>query len=211
MGAYRMGLTDKLIEAEGLNGLYLHKMFNFEPEFINRTRPCMEMGRSFLIPEFQGSYYGLLLLWRGICAFAKKFPQYRTLYGTVSISKLYKPRSVKLIETMMAKPEYREHVSPRNNFEFSLHPEIADLHSRIDQQANLSAFLSSLEDDGKDIPVLAKQYQKMGAKFHALGIDKSFNHTPGLLLSVHLPSAPERLLKLYFAGEYQDYVDFKED
>lgn len=210
MGAYRMGLTDKLIEKDGIEGLYLHKMFKFDPEFINRATPCMEMGRSFLIPEFQGSYYGLLLLWRGICAFASKFPQYRTLYGTVSISKLYNPRSVKLIEAIMAKPEYKKHVEPRHQYDFELHPEIAALHTQKDLQANLSALLATLETDGKDIPVLAKQYLKMGAKFHALGIDKSFNNTPGLLLSVHLPSAPERLQKLYFGGDHIDYVNYQD-
>ena len=211
MGAYRMGLTDKLIEKDGLEGLYLHKMFNFDPEFVNRTSPCMEMGRSFLIPEFQGSYYGLLLLWRGICAFANKFPQYRTLYGTVSISKLYDPRSVKLIESIMAKPEYRKNVRPRNPFDFALHPELDALQKQYDLSTNLSAMLGAIEPDGKDIPVLAKQYLKMGAKFHALGIDKSFNHTPGLLLSVHLPSAPERLQKLYFGGDYSNYVNYQKD
>jgi hypothetical protein len=55
---------------------------------------------------------------------------------------------------------------------------------------------------------LARQYLKMGAKFHALGIDKSFNHTPGLLLSVHLPSAPEKLLKLYVGQDYKAYRDW---
>ena len=210
MGAYRMGLTDKLIEKQGLDGLYLHKMFDFKPEFLNRQHPCMEMGRSFLIPEFQGSYYGLLLLWRGICAFASKFPKYRTLYGTVSISKLYDPRSVKLIEALMTSADNSRHVYPRHPFGFELHPEIAALHQTQNLQPNLSALLLSIEKDGKDIPVLAKQYQKMGAKFHALGIDTSFNHTPGLLLSVHLPSAPERLLKLYFDNKYQDYLAFKE-
>ena len=209
MGAYRMGLSDRLIEKDGLDGLYLHKMFDFKPQFVNRTEPCMEMGRSFLIPEFQGSYQGLLLLWRGIGAFACLYPQYRTLYGTVSISKLYDPKSVKLIEQVLIAPENREHVRPRNEFEFNLHHEIADLHLSQSLDTNLSALLASIEHDGKDIPILAKQYQKMGAKFHALGIDRSFNHTPGLLLSVHLPSAPARLLKLYLGDAAEQYKAYR--
>lgn len=210
MGAYRMGLSDKLIKKDGLDGLYLHKMFDFKAQFVNRNEPCMEMGRSFLIPEFQGSYQGLLLLWRGIGAFACQHPQYRTLYGTVSISKLYDPRSVKLIEQVLIAPENREQVKARNAFDFNLHPEIEDLQSNQSLDINLSAFLASIERDSKDIPVLAKQYQKMGAKFHALGIDKSFNHTPGLLLSVHLPSAPARLLKLYLGDAAEKYKAYEE-
>jgi putative hemolysin len=212
MGAYRMGRTDKLLERSGIEGLYLHKMFNFEPNFINRTSPCLEMGRSFLIPEFQGSFQGLLLLWRGICAFAKQFPQYRTLYGTVSISKLYSPKSVKLIEQILVKEAHRENVLPRQAFDFSLHREFVafgkhnDLNSSLSE--NLAGLLSTIEPDGKGVPILAKQYLKMGAKFHALGIDTSFNNTPGLLLSVHLPSSPDKQLKLYMGKDFKEYVDF---
>jgi putative hemolysin len=212
MGAYRMGRTDVLIEEYGLQGLYLNKMFNFSPNFVNQTTPCLEMGRSFLIPEFQGSYQGLLLLWRGICAFIKQFPQYRTLYGTVSISKLYDPRSVKLIEAILIKQGNDKQVSPVHGFDFALHPEFAAFGKQnplpISLASNLSAFLASIEADAKDVPVLAKQYLKMGANYHALGIDKRFNDTPGLLLSVHMPSAPAKQLKLYMGPNFADYVNY---
>ncbi|MFT6267418.1 MAG: putative hemolysin [Alphaproteobacteria bacterium] len=212
MGAYRMGRTDVLLEESGLDGLYLHKMFNFAPDFVNRKTPCLEMGRSFLIPEFQGSYQGLLLLWRGICAFIKQFPQYRTLYGTVSISKLYDPRSVKLIENILIKEGNDFHVSARNKFDFALHSEFVafDKQQRLSTSlaSNLSALLAAIEHDSKDIPVLAKQYLKMGANFHSLGIDTSFNDTPGLLLSVHMPSAPAKQLKLYMGADYNEYVAY---
>ncbi len=209
VGAYRMGLSDRLIEKDGLEGLYLHKMFKFKPSFVNQTEPAMEMGRSFLIPEMQGSYQGLLMLWKGIGAFVSQFPQYRTLYGTVSISKLYDPRSVKLIEHALVDPNSHRDVEPRHAFDFDMHPEIAHFASHFPLVDHLSAFLATTEADGKDIPILAKQYQKLGAKFHALGIDTSFNHTPGLLLSVHLPSAPEKLLKLYLGDTYQRYLDYQ--
>lgn len=209
VGAYRMGLTDKLIQKDGPEGLYLHKMFNFKPSFVNQQGPCMEMGRSFLVPEMQGSYQGLLLLWKGIGRFAAKFPQYRTLYGTVSISKLFDPRSVKLIEQALVDAQSASQVSPVNSFDFASHIEIDELADQVDLIAQLGAFLTSIEDDGKGVPVLARQYLKMGGKFHAVGIDKSFNDTPGLLLSVHFPSAPEKLLKLYVGEDYQAYRDWK--
>lgn len=208
VGAYRIGFTDKLTEKQGPAGLYLHKMFNFKPSFANQQGPCMEMGRSFLIPEMQGSYQGLLLLWKGIGRLAAKFPQYRTLYGTVSISKLFDPRSVKLIAQAFVDSKSATQVEPINSFEFDSHREIDELAQKVNLREQLTAFLTSIEEDGKDIPVLARQYLKMGATFHALGIDKSFNHTPGLLLSVHFPSAPEKLLKLYVGENYKAYRDW---
>ncbi|WP_412971643.1 lysophospholipid acyltransferase family protein [Glaciecola sp. MF2-115] len=208
VGAYRMGLTDKLLDSEGPEGLYLHKMFKFRPSFVNQQEPCMEMGRSFLVPEMQGSYQGLLLLWKGIGRFVAQFPQYRTLYGTVSISKLFDPRSVKLIEQGLIDSQSASQVEAINSFEFDNHIEINELAQKIKLGEQLTAFLTSIEDDGKDVPVLARQYLKMGGKFHALGIDTSFNHTPGLLLSVHFPSAPEKLLKLYVGETYKEYCDW---
>ncbi|WP_395338037.1 lysophospholipid acyltransferase family protein [Ningiella sp. W23] len=210
IGAYRMGQTDKILAQSSVEGLYLHKMFDFKESFLNRQTPCLEMGRSFLIPEYQGSYQGLLLLWRGIGAFVCKFPQYRTLYGTVSISKLYDPRSVRLIESLLIH-ESTHDVFPRERFHFKMHPEIEaftnnHLHNLEQKSQALSGFLAAIEHDGKDIPVLAKQYQKMGAKFHALGIDSSFNHTPGLLLSVELSKSPKRLLKQYLGEGYEGYL-----
>jgi putative hemolysin len=178
-------------------------MFEFKDSFVNRQQSCLEMGRSFLIPEYQRSFQGLYLLWRGIGAFVCQFPHYRTLYGTVSISKLYDPRSVALIREALVTPT--DAVSAKTPFSFALHGELADLASRVDLKDHLSALLASIERDGKDIPILAKHYQRLGAQFHCLGIDSNFNDTPGLLLSVELSKAPEKQLKLYLGDAWQQY------
>lgn len=209
IGAYRMGQSDKLLENGGLEQLYLSKMFNFGPNFVNQTSPCLEMGRSFLIPRLQRSHVGLFLLWRGIGAFVCRFPQYRTLYGTVSISKLYDPRSVQLIEQAYVKPG--ADVSAKCPFDKVAHPELTEFAKAEKLQPYVSAFLKTLEEDGKDIPVLLKQYHKLGARFHCLGIDESFNHTPGMLLSVDLAAAPEKLLKLYLSDGAQGYVNYPKE
>ena len=203
IGAYRMGQTDKLLADGNLENLYLHRMFDFGPDFVNRQQPCLEMGRSFLIPEYQRSFQGLFLLWRGIGAFVCQYPQYRTLYGTVSISKLYDVRSAAIIQQAMVTPT--EKVAPRATFEHNLHPEVQDFAKQHGLKNHVSALLKGIEHDGKDVPILLKHYNKLGAVFHCLGIDKSFNDTPGLLLSVDLPNAPEKLLKLYMGESWQGY------
>ena len=205
IGAYRMGQTDKLLANGNLDNLYLHRMFNFTPEFINRQQPCLEMGRSFLIPEYQRSFQGLFLLWRGIGAFVCQYPQYRTLYGTVSISKLYDVRSAAIIQQAMV--THTDKVTARAPFEYNLPPEVTDFAKQHELKEHVAALLKGIESDGKDVPILLKHYNKLGAVFHCLGIDKSFNDTPGLLLSVDLPSAPEKLLKLYMGQRWLGYKD----
>ncbi|MFT4993378.1 MAG: putative hemolysin [Paraglaciecola sp.] len=203
IGAYRMGQTDRLLADGNIDNLYLSRMFKFSPKFINQHQPCLEMGRSFLIPEYQRSFKGLYLLWRGIGAFVCKFPHYRTLYGTVSLSKLYDPRSVTLIDRAMVTAT--KLVSPYTAFDFPLHPELEEFTRQHEMSQHLTALLGSIERDGKDVPILLKHYHKLGAVFHCVGIDQSFNDTPGLLLSVDLPSAPEKLLKLYMGEGWEAY------
>jgi len=205
IGAYRIGLTDQLLKNGEQSALYLAQMFNFSSSFINQQQPCMEMGRSFIVKAHQHSFYGLLLLWKGIGAFVCQNPQYRTLYGTVSLSKLYDPRSITLINKTMVTDT--DAVQPKIAFENSLHPELASFLSKhqlsIEQ---LSGVVKGVEQDGKDIPILLKQYHKLGAVFHCLGIDGNFNTTPGLLLSVDLPKAPDKLLKLYLGAGKNEYL-----
>ncbi|WP_339723028.1 lysophospholipid acyltransferase family protein [uncultured Paraglaciecola sp.] len=207
IGAYRMGQTDKLLADGNLENLYLHRMFNFGPDFVNRNQPCLEMGRSFLIPEYQRSFQGLFLLWRGIGAFVCLYPHYRTLYGTVSISKLYDVRSAAIIQQAMVTATNK--VEPRAPFEHKLHPEVQDFARQHGLKEHVTALLQGIEPDGKDVPILLKHYNKLGAVFHCLGIDKNFNDTPGLLLSVDLPEAPEKLLKLYLGESWQEYKKTK--
>jgi putative hemolysin len=183
-------------------------MFNFSASFINQQQACMEMGRSFIVKAHQHSFYGLLLLWKGIGAFVCQNPQYRILYGTVSLSKLYDPRSVTLINKIMVTDT--QAVQPKIAFENSLHPELASfLNTHVLNIEQLSVLVKGLEQDAKDIPVLLKQYHKLGAVFHCLGIDGNFNTTPGLLLSVDLPKAPDKLLKLYLGAGKEDYLAYQ--
>ena len=209
IGAYRIGQTDLLLKNGDISQLYLSQMFNFGSEFINQQQPCLEMGRSFIVGAHQKSFHGLLLLWKGIGAFVCQNPRYRTLYGTVSLSKLYDPRSVALIDEIMVSDG--NGVKAKALFDGQLHPEVTDYINTQPLRINqLSALVMGIEKDGKDIPVLLKKYHKLGAKFHCTGIDMNFNQTPGLLLSVDFPNAPEKLLNIYLGKGKECYLNFNE-
>lgn len=208
-GAYRIGQTDILQKQGGLEQLYLSQMFNFKDNFINQQEPCLEMGRSFIITSEQKSYHSLLLLWKGIGAYVCQNPRYRTFYGTVSLSKQYDPRSVAIMEKIMVNAPAG--VTAKKAFSGQLHPEVTQfLEQNTVELEELSAIISAIEEDGKDIPVLLKQYHKLGANFHCMAIDTNFNQTPGLLLSVHFPNAPQKLLKLYLGDNMTEYLAYKE-
>ncbi|WP_180237185.1 lysophospholipid acyltransferase family protein [Lacimicrobium alkaliphilum] len=206
-GAYRMGRTDQLLEGGDITQLYLSRMFDFGPGFVNRHQPCLEMGRSFLIGKHQRSFHGLLLLFKGIGAFLQQFKHYRTLYGTVSLSKIYTPLSVYLIQRFVVCE--KDNVRALKSFDYPVIPELeAYLKDYARDIDVLDWLIKHIEPDGKGLPVLVRQYHQLGARFHGLGMDPNFAGTPGLLLSVDVAKAPEKLLRLYLGNSYQAWLNY---
>ncbi|MGH9593155.1 MAG: lysophospholipid acyltransferase family protein, partial [Bryobacteraceae bacterium] len=88
-GAYRLAGTDQVIPRYGIQGLYTSTLFRFRLDFIECVDPALELGRSFIRPEYQKTFSPLLLLWKGICSYVARHPRYRILFGPVSISNAY--------------------------------------------------------------------------------------------------------------------------
>ncbi|MGB1308736.1 MAG: GNAT family N-acyltransferase, partial [Oceanihabitans sp.] len=63
-GAYRMGLGSKIFSAYGINGFYLQDLFRFEPELYKLMSESIEMGRAFIVKEYQQKPMPLFLLWK---------------------------------------------------------------------------------------------------------------------------------------------------
>ena len=66
--------------------------------------------------------------------------------------------------------------------------------------------VKAIEPNNIDIPILVKQYLRIGARFHSIAVDRGFNNTPGALLSVDLRRASPEALKLYMGEKYPDYL-----
>ena len=86
LGAYRIAFTQDLIAQHGVNALYTHSLFEFDAALFDRLGPSMEMGRSFVHPQWQGNTRVLRLLWAGISLLLDRHPDIRHLFGPVSIS-----------------------------------------------------------------------------------------------------------------------------
>ena len=91
------GRRDRIMAAEGVHGLYTRTLFRYDERLIARLSPALELGRSFVRAEYQKNYNALLLLWKGIGRFVARHPQYRVLFGPVSISCRYSDSSHRLL------------------------------------------------------------------------------------------------------------------
>ena len=192
LGAYRIGRTDELAE-----NVYLSQAFDFADGFFDS--PSLELGRSFVTPEYQKNHVSLHLLWRAIGAYLRKYPQYRKLYGTVSLSRQFDLRSISVMCDALISPS--DQVRPKHTLHSDLGPDWADYKTQTGEVSinQLSHIVQGLEADSKDLPVLLRHYHKVGAKFLAVSVDPNFNNTPGLLLLVDIDKLPEKKRQAYVA------------
>ncbi len=101
VGAYRLGKTDVIVRQYGIGGLYTSTLFRYDASLLEHTGPMLELGRSFIRPEYQRSHSALYLLWRGIGLCVVRNPRYRFLFGAVSISDEYSTMSRQLMTTFL--------------------------------------------------------------------------------------------------------------
>jgi putative hemolysin len=195
-GAYRLCGTDR---AKGR--MYTKTLYRFNAQFFRRISPAVELGRSFIRIEHQRSFQSLLLLWRGIGEYLVRNPQYRFLFGPVSVSNSYQKASrVLMAQTLLRQEgcaELSSMVKPRWPF---LHLPVNGLPhpATLDE---MDAWISDLEPGGEGMPVLLRQYLKMGGHIATFHVDRNFGETLDGLIVVDLSKTEPRLLERYMGKE----------
>lgn len=206
-GGYRIGATQAILPAQGPAGLYTSTLFRYQPEFFRRLGPAAELGRSFVCPEYQKLYMPLLMLWQGIGAWIVRHPECRYLFGPVSISDTYAPASRLLLSTALletaGEPALARLVRPRRPLRS---PEAGAVRRewrrlRLSEPEQLSELVASLEPDGKGMPVLLRQYLKLGGRLLAFNVDRQFSNTLDGLILVDLLRTEPQLLQRYLTAE----------
>ncbi|MGC3980033.1 MAG: GNAT family N-acyltransferase [Steroidobacteraceae bacterium] len=210
VGGYRIGAVDEILKGYGLHGLYTHTLFKFGRELLNHPNMAhgmaLELGRSFVRPEYQRSFAPLLALWRGISTYVSRHPQYRVLFGPVSISNDYSPASRIMLTEFLKQhcfdAELSRLIKPRTPVR-RRHP-LAGLSrdfAQLPDVDTVSALLSQLEPDQKGVPVLLRQYLKLGGKLLGFNLDTQFGDAIDGLIMVDLPKTDLKTLQKYMGRE----------
>jgi putative hemolysin len=213
VGAYRLGITSEILPKYGVGGLYTSTLFQYRPSLFARLGPALELGRSFVRPEYQKQYAPLLLLWRGIGQFVARRPECATLFGGVSISARYHAVSryllVRYLETRRPS-DLAEMVAPRRPYRPD-HRAVRNAGTMPlpDDVDDLSKLIADLESDGKGVPILVKQYLKTGGRLLACNVDRHFADALDALIVVDLRNAPAPLLEKYLGKPgYQAFASW---
>ena len=204
-GAYRFGIVDEILGRYGAKGLYTSSLFKYRTQLLSELGPALELGRSFIREEYQRSYAALNLLWKGIAAFVA-MNGLPVLFGPVSISRDYSLISRKLIVDCLKLNHHgyplTRRVKPRQPFrtgEKSFWSR-SDLVIMKDIEL-ISDMVSQMEKDEKGLPVLVRQYLKLGGKFLGFNVDDEFSDVIDGLIVVDLRMTEGRTLEKYMGKE----------
>jgi putative hemolysin len=207
VGAYRAGNTAEILADYGVSGLYTSTLFRYDTRIFERLGPALELGRSFIRTEYQRQYAPLLLLWKGIARLLAMQTDTAVLFGAVSISKDYSKASREMIyrffEARMRDDELAGMIEPRRPFRPSvLRPwDCRAMCYALRDIEELSQPITDVESDGKGVPILLRQYAKIGGKLLGFNVDRKFSNVLDGLVVVDLRKTEAAVLERYMGRE----------
>lgn len=201
VGAYRMGLGSQIFPKYGIDGFYLQDLFGFEPELFDMMEKSIEMGRAYIMSQYQQKPMPLFLLWKGIVHTTLRYPEHKYLIGGVSISNQFSNFSKSLMIEFMKShywdPYVAQYIRPKKEFKVKLKD--ADKEFVFDEtQSDLNKFdrlIEEVEPGSLRLPVLIKKYIKQNAKVVAFNVDPLFNNSVDGLMYIKIADLPESTVK----------------
>ncbi|GLX80298.1 acyltransferase [Thalassotalea insulae] len=187
IGAYRLGDAKKLYHDKEGPGLYTSTLFDYNDDMLPYIEQGLELGRSFVQPQYWGKR-SLDYLWYGIGAFLKSHPQYRYLFGPVSLSNSYPQAAKDLMVQFYCSHFGEQRLLARAKTPCTLLPELKDVFPGESYKQEFTKLKHLLANMGVTVPTLYKQYSELcepgGVKFLSFNIDPDFNDCiDGLVLA----------------------------
>jgi putative hemolysin len=207
VGAYRAGNTAEIVAEHGVNGLYTSTLFRYDERLFEKMGLALELGRSFVRPEDQRQYAPLLLLWKAIARFLTLRPETPVLFGVVSISNAYHRASRELIysffEARKQGDALADLLTPRQPFRTGRlrNWDCRAICSVLRDLDELSEPIADVEIDGKGLPILLKQYAKVGGKLLGFNVDRKFSKVLDGLVLVDLRETEPAVLERYMGPQ----------
>ena len=207
LGGYRYILgPDVQLQKDGQPHMTSSHMFHYSEQFIREYLPhVMELGRSFVAPEYQSSKAGakaifsLDNLWDGIAAVILQHPGIMYFLGKMTIYPSYDKSSRELIQHFLWKhfPDPEELARPKNPVQVETDGRLLDLILRDDDyKADYRNLKDAVRKLGVNIPPLVNSYMNASPTMKMLGTginDEFFDcYDTGIMISFEEMYADKR-------------------
>jgi len=203
VGAYRFGDAKRLTQsAQDKHSLYSATLFEYNDKMQPYFEQGLELGRSFIQPKYWGKR-SLDYLWYGIGAFLKHRPQYRYLFGPVSMSDTLPSTAKDLLVCFYQLYFSSTETLAISNSPYQLPSSVQGIFKGDNYKEDFSTLKSMMSNMGVAIPTLYKQYTELfedgGVHFLSFGIDPDFNHCVDGLVLTDLHKLKEKRRKRYMS------------
>jgi putative hemolysin len=199
-----------IMQKFGKKGFYTYTLFKMSDNMDPILKQTLELGRSFIVKDFQKGTTSLLLLWKGILQIFVSCNTYRYMLGPASISSEYSRTSIKLIENYLRRNHFDKKVSkwikplnPLPKFNLSKTKKyVKDIHS-VDM---LDKIILDIEGGNRSIPVLIKKYLQLNGKVLSFNVDHDFNDALDVFILLDCMNVPEASLRMLSKGHSEDVL-----
>ncbi len=204
VGSYRIGESSFINEYFEHKGFYTNTLFEFEASMQEYLTNSIELGRSFVQPQYWGSR-ALDYLWQGIGAYLAKNPHVRYMFGPVTLSDMYPKIAKNLILSFFQLyfPPTEKLVSARDGFFMSRaeKEEALGLFCGSDYKKDFRILKEQLSHIGLSVPTLYKQYAELceegGIAFIDFNVDKDFANCVDSFIFVDITKIKEAKRERY--------------
>lgn len=206
-GAYRIGIGSEIVRDFGLSGFYVDTLFHYRKGMEETLKQSIELGRSFVVSEYQKEIFPLMLLIKGILFSTMRYPEVRYVIGPVSISSwypdLYKSIFVKYLSENFGLPSMKKLIDPEHRFKNRVEKVNIDdlLLDKCDSIEHTDRYIMALSNGRMRIPSLIKRYLKIGVKVIDFNVDPLFNYCVDGLILLDTDNVSEKELNLLLKGE----------
>jgi hypothetical protein len=166
MGSYRLGLLDELCATKGTQGIYSSSLYYYNEKAIPLLDNTIELGRSFVHPDYQKVSGALAILWGGLSWLTSIKPKYTNFIGMVSVSETYQEVSKWLMVQYMSQKREASNlaglITPLNPYPFekeTLEEGMALIEEKggLETLQDLETLVSEIEG-GRNLPPILKYY-----------------------------------------------------
>ncbi len=207
VGAYRLGFGEEIMKARGVRGFYTNTLFSYDRPFESVLSKSLELGRSFVVLDYQKEALPLILLLKGLFYSVVNNNKIKYLLGPVSISswypKFYRSLIVYYLKNYHNETGFEQYITPKNPFTpdyLRSSPEYL-LYNKMESLEKFDRFLLRLSNNEYRMPTLVKKYLKINCKIVSFNVDPDFNYCVDGLVVLDLISVSKQEIFNLAKGE----------
>lgn len=201
VGAYRVGMGAEIMKSHGASGFYTNTLFVMSRPMTDILGACIELGRSFISPDYQKRATPLSMIWKGILYIILSNPNYRYLLGPVTIPGKFTNTSKLLLINNLKEYYFDENIArgviPTTGIKkLDLKSFDKSKYEGIYSIENIDKLVSDIESERQSVPMLIKKYLLLNSKIIGFNVDPSFNNSLDALTLLDVRYVPEKTIQM---------------